>query len=159
MTDKLTLGLQQLIDKLEAEKKALHPEPEKRRQSRLTRRAFTRTAPRGRNQYCRRKLWACASQPLPWHGTKKPDLADPRLAALMRIAIVKQKSRTTDVVVVKLRRRGAGKHATSQAAELGRELSRTLRVTRRLQVPPGEADKNAEHRSRSRRHDPSLITG
>jgi hypothetical protein len=56
---------------------------------------------------------------------------------------VKQNPRTTDVVVVKVRRRRAGKHATSQAAELGRELRRTLRVTRRLQVPQGEADKHA----------------
>jgi hypothetical protein len=75
-------------------------------------------------------------------GTKKPDLADRRLAGLTRIATVKQSPRTTDVVVVKLRRRGAGKYATSQAAELGRELRRTLRATRRLQVPQGEADKH-----------------
>ena len=76
-------------------------------------------------------------------GTKKSDLAEPRLAGLTRIATVKQSPRSSDVVVVKLRRRAAGKHATSQAAELGRELRRTLRA-RRLQTPQAEADTHVD---------------
>jgi len=77
-------------------------------------------------------------------GTKKSDLAEPRLAGLTRIATVKQSPRTADIVVVKLRRRAGGKHATSQAAELGREFRRRLRATRRLEIPQEEADQHVD---------------